>query len=150
MLDVRLSLPDDIWDLSEEERQERGWLSDDLCVLDESRFFVRGLLEIPIPELENRFAYGAWAEVDADVWQEVLELWRDEGGRLHPPFPGELANELAPYRGTRGLRVAIQLGPLEVVPSLRLEDDDHPLVRDQRRGITAERSDELAATVLHR
>jgi hypothetical protein len=147
MLDIRLSLPDAIWSLGEEERERRASLGDDFAVLDDERFFVRGLLEIPIPDLEVRFGYGVWTEVAMSDFQELLRRWRDPDQA--PAVDSILANELAPYVATTGLAARLEPVSADRLPRVELADSDHPLVTDQRIGISAGRSDELAATVLH-
>jgi hypothetical protein len=147
MLDIRLSLPDPIFALDDEERDARAWLADDFAVLDEERFFVRGLLELPILELGSRFGYGTWVEVAGDEFQQLLEHWQDPD--QFAPVKGTVANELAPYVGTEGLRATLSPVSVDTLPSVTLDDAAHPLVADQQAGITADRSDELAATVRH-
>jgi hypothetical protein len=147
MLDVRMSLPDAIYLLDGDEREQRASIGDDFAVLDEERFFVRGLLEIPIPELDGYFGYGVWTEVSARDFRELVERWTDP--EQAPPVDAALANELAPYVATIGLAARLEPVSAERLPSVELADSEHPLVADQRRGISVTRSDELAATVLH-
>ena len=147
MLDIRLSLPDPIFALDDEERRARAWLADDFAVLDEDRFFVRGLLELPILELGSRFGYGTWVEVGGDEFRQLLEHWQDPD--QFAPVKGTVANELAPYVGTEGLPATLSPVSVDTLPSVTLDDAAHPLVADQQAGITADRSDELAATVRH-
>jgi hypothetical protein len=149
MLDVRLTLPGPIFALDEEERDRRAQISDDMCSLDDGRFFLRGLLEIPIPELHSRFAYGAWVELRQADWQRAVRLWDDPAGMEEPPFSGYLTDDLAPYAATSGLAALLQLEEVDRVPSIEVVDRSHPLGRDQLHGITIARSDELAAVVLH-
>jgi hypothetical protein len=149
LLDIRITLPAPIFELAEEERELRAQVSDDMCSLDDSRFFLRGLLEIPIPELGSRFAYGAWVELQHADWLRAVELWDDPAGIDEPPFSGYLTDELVPYEDTRGLPALLQLEEVDRVPSIQVLDRTHPLGREQRDGISAERSDELAAVVLH-
>jgi hypothetical protein len=148
LLDIRLGLPHDIHRLDTDERARRTWLAEDFAVLDDSRFFVRGLLELPIPELESRFAYGTWCEVEMPDFQELMRHWRDEG--QFAPVDCVVANELEPYRDTIGLPATLHATSPEKLPTVDLGDAPHTLVHDQREGITAGRSDELAAVVLHR
>jgi len=147
MLDIRLSLPGPIFALDDEERDARAWLADDFAVLDEDRFFVRGLLELPILELGSRFGYGTWVEVGGDEFRQLLEHWQDPD--QFAPVKGTVANELAPYVGTEGLPATLSPVSVDTLPSVTLDDAAHPLVADQQAGITADRSDELAATVRH-
>jgi hypothetical protein len=110
---------------------------------------VRGLLQIPIPSLDSYFGYGAWVEVDADSYDRLGELWNDERGQVEPPFPGRLANELAPYRETLGLPLMLKLREVELLPSVEIVETDHRLRADQQNGISEARAQELAATVMH-
>ncbi len=148
--DIRLGLPQPIFLLDEEERQRRAWVEDDFAVLhaaDRDRHFVRGLLELPIPEEDGRFGYGSWIEVSPADVAALGELWDDEDGWRSDPFTGKLANELSPYFATEGLSVRLRLRDVSMLPLVELEDGEHELVRAQRMGISAHRAHELAATV---
>jgi hypothetical protein len=149
MLDVRMTLPDAIHALPEAERRERAWLAEDFAVLDERTFYVRGLLEIPVPELATRFAYGVWLEVDEPDFRFLLEHWDDPAQAGFHPVDARLANELAPYVATEGLIASLQPVSADLLPLAALHEIDHPLYRDQRAGISSGRADELAAVVLH-
>jgi hypothetical protein len=152
-LDIRMGLPEPVFELSDDERDERAEIADDWCVFKDldgvERFYVRGLLQIPIPALEAYFGYGIWIEVDAASFDRLGELWGDESGRDEPPFAGRLANELAPYEGTVGLPVMLQLREVERLPSVELVETDHQLRAEQRSGISEARAQELSATVSH-
>jgi hypothetical protein len=147
LLDIRLGLPGVIHALDPDERAHRAWLADDFAVLDDERFFVRGLLELPIPELDDRFAYGTWCEVAMPDFQELMRRWHSD--EQFAPVQCALANELEPFRETTGLRATLQATSPDKLPTVDLADAPHELVRAQRDGITAGRSDELAAVVLH-
>ena len=151
MLDIRLGLPDDVFALSEDERERATEHGEDWCILRTGapRYFVRALLEIPVPELETYFGYGHWAELDEAGFERIRALWDDPSGADEPPFAARLANELAPYRATTGLRVLIRLRDVDLLPTTELMDAPHELVADQRGGITAAQAQELAATVAH-
>ena len=88
-------------------------------------------------------------EVDADSYDRIGELWADEQGHEEPPFPGRLANELAPFDGTFGLPVMLQLREVDLLPRVELVETDHRLRAEQQNGISEARAQELAATVMH-
>jgi hypothetical protein len=148
LLDIRLGLPHVIHVLDADARTRRAWLADDFAVLDDSRFFVRGLLELPIPELDGRFAYGSWVEVSMPDFQELMRHWHDE--EQFQPVECTVANELEPYRDTVGLRARLRATAPDKLPAIELAAAPHELVEAQRHGISLDRSDELAAAVLHR
>lgn len=147
LLDIRLGLPHVIHLLDADARTRRAWLADDFAVLDDERFFVRGLLELPIPGLDDRFAYGSWVEVSMPDFQELLRHWHDDA--QFAAVECTVANELEPYRGTLGLRATLRATAPDRLPAIELADTPHDLVDAQRRGISVRRSDELAAAVLH-
>jgi hypothetical protein len=148
--DIRMGLPQPIFLLDEEERPRRAYVEDDFAVLHDpagDRYFVRALLELPIDGEDGYFGYGAWVEVSGEDAAELGELWtRDDGWRAGP-FAGTLANELSPYAFTEGLPVRLRLRDARLLPLVELEDDEHELVRAQRRGISPHRAHQLAATV---
>ena len=148
LLDIRLGLPHVIHLLDADARTHRAWLADDFAVLDDERFFVRGLLELPIPGLDDRFAYGSWVEVSMPDFQELMRHWHDD--EQFDPVECTVANELEPYRDTLGLHAMLRATAPDRLPAIELAAAAHDLVDAQRRGISVGRSDELAAAVHHR
>ncbi len=151
--DVRVTYPGPVARLDADERAQRVIATDDFCSYTEPggtmRHFVRGLIEIPVPEESSYFGYGAWVELDAHQIERVASLWRDATGADAPPFEGTLANELRPYVNTEGLSAVLELREVERLPAITVSGS-HRLVTDIRRGISVARARELAGAVLHR
>ena len=148
--DIRMGLPQPIFLLDEDEREQRSLVSDDSAVLhgeNGDRFFVRALLELPIAGEDGYFGYGAWIEVSEPDFAALRELWDDDDGWRSEPVAGKLANELSPYAFTEGLSLRIRLRDVELLPLVELQDGEHELVRAQRYGISPHRAHQLAATV---
>jgi hypothetical protein len=147
LLDIRLSLPDAVFALSESERASKARVADDWCLLaddERTRYFVRGLLQIPVDELQDRFAYGVWVELTESDYRRVGELWDDPRGFEAAPFAGVLANELEPYPRTSGLPVTLGLRDLDVLPEVVVAEPTHRLAAEQRLGVSAARAEALA------
>jgi hypothetical protein len=136
-------LPDEVWALPEEERDSQARFNDDLCQWGD-RFFIRCILPMPLKGTDDYFGWGAWAEVDAEVFERYLELY-DEDGREEPPAPGKLANKLEAYTNTSlGTRVLIQFQDPGERPTLTLpEGDKSRLAQEQREGVDAARHHEI-------
>jgi hypothetical protein len=148
--DIRMTLPEPIFRLDEEERSRLAYVEDDFAVLnhpDGDRHFVRALLELPVAGEDDYFGYGAWIEVSEEDVAELGELWHDEAGAHTEPFAGRLANELSPYAFTEGLPLRIRLRDVQRLPLAELDDGEHELVRAQRHGISPTRAHQLAAIV---
>ena len=145
--DIRMGLPGAIFALSDEQRTARVWLADDFAVLDDERFFVRGLLELQVRDDGGRFGYGTWVEVPSRTFATLMRRWDDP--RQFTPTGCLLANDLPPYEDTVGLPATLQPVAPARLPLVELDDAEHLLVDEQRDGITVERSRELAAVVAH-
>lgn len=112
--DVPLSFaadsPDRYANLKSEDRDLRGVIDTDQCIVDEKWFFVRGCLEIPILGDSEPFLWGLWALVRQEVFDEISDCWSQEGReKNHGPFKARLANSMSVYPETLNLKVEIRV-----------------------------------------
>jgi len=136
--------------LKSEDRDLRGVVGTDQCIVDETWFFVRGCLEIPILGCGEPFLWGLWASIRQEVFDEISECWSQEGReRTHGPFKGRLANSLSVYPETLNLKIAIRMQRVGTRPLFFVEEAEHQLGIEQRLGITQTRAMELASFLLH-
>jgi hypothetical protein len=145
MRDVRAGLPEVIFALSDEERRRRVVVSPggDFATLDGERHFVRALLEVPIPSEDDCFGWGVWVSLTAADREEVAERWLDPES-VGRSYPGRLATRLHAYGETLGLSGTLTLRDVDKLPAFDLRESAHPLVVEQRAGISLERARELA------
>lgn len=134
-------------------RSERDELTSDLCTWTDDAgmlsYFIRGVLYIPIVGTDETLGYGVWSSLSEESFERVVELW-DDARRVHePPYFGWLSNSLPAYPETLNLPVDVVTAQLDLRPAIVLHDGDHPLVREQREGITMERVREIAALNMH-
>jgi hypothetical protein len=152
--DIRVGLPDPVFALAEADRARQAELGDDFCIYAETsdalRYFVRGLLHLPIRgDLNADFRYAVWVETDGPGYLGLTERWHDDLGHESAPVFGRLANELLPYPGSEGLDAALQLREVSILPAVILVESKHPLSLAQRHGIDEAQANSLAETVLH-
>lgn len=141
--DWAFTLPDEVWAISEPERSKVARFNDDLCQWGE-RYFIRCVLEVPFTDKDGVFGWGAWAEVEWEVFERYLELY-DEDGWSEPAHNGLLANELSEYGQTIGVPVLIQFREATKRPALDLlPTDQSRLGLEQRQGIDHIRHHEIA------
>ncbi len=133
--------------------REQDLLTEDLCrwTDDEGKpnYFIRGLISIPVLDADDAFRYGVWSSLSEASFRRVVELWDDPARVLEEPYFGWLSNSLPGYPDTLSLPLDVVTPALELRPSFLLHDGDHPLVREQREGITTARIRELAELNLH-
>ncbi|WP_184722269.1 DUF2199 domain-containing protein [Caulobacter sp.] len=145
--DWGFTLPDEVWEIPEDERDAQARYNDDLCQWGD-RFFIRCILPVPLKGEDDFFGWGAWAEVEAEVFERYLDLYEADG-RDEPPLPAKLANRLAPYPGTTlGTRLLIQFQDPDERPILTLQEGDKSrLAQEQRDGIDAARHREVLSVL---
>ena len=104
---------------------------------------------MPIEDHEEPFVYGVWSSLSEASFRRVVELWDDPARIEEDPYFGWLSNSIPGYPETVNLPLSVITGSLELRPSFLLHDGDHPLIREQREGITTARVRELAEVNLH-
>ena len=147
-LDIAFAKPAAYLAVSESARASRCRATNDLCVIDGTRFFVRGTVPVPVRELDEYFVWGMWAEVSRRVFNRYREFY-DADGSGEPPHAGRLCGDKAMkgYAGVEGHPVAIQFGPADRRPVFTLKPSEHLLSREQQAGITLHRVHEILSAI---
>ncbi|HEX8606556.1 MAG TPA: DUF2199 domain-containing protein, partial [Pseudoduganella sp.] len=111
-MELTFRRPDDVAKLSADDRARLVRENDDLCVLDGQRFFIRGLLPLPVESRELHYCIGLWVEVTQATFQRIYDLWDSDEQLNEQPFAAQLANEIPTAGGSLGLRAELRLtGP---------------------------------------
>jgi hypothetical protein len=135
------NMPDHAWAVPEEEREQRVQLTTDTCVLDNEHYFIRGLIGIPVHDYPDVFGFGVWVSQK----RENFLAYRDNQDSAEiGPFFGWLSTAISYYReDTINLKTMAHFKGEGLRPSIELEETDHPLSLDQRRGITLDKAWEI-------
>lgn len=131
------------------EEQERCELTEDVCVVDEKFFFLRGRLQLPVIDGDEPFTWGVWASLSKDSFQQTLANWDRDGRESMPPLFGWISTAIPLYPETIHLKSHVITQPIGFRPLIELEPTDHPLSIEQRNGITIDRVRQIAEAVLH-
>jgi hypothetical protein len=138
-------MPDAIYNLSEQDRTARCYISTSVCTLDHERFFLRGLLPLPVSGRSRAYNLGVWAEISLARYRRVYERWSDPAQSDEPRFSGTLANRLPlNNQDTFGLQLSIQLTGPKTHPDFFLDTSVHPLYYEQTQGIDEHRAVEYS------
>lgn len=129
------AVPDPYSALPEEQRAERSKLTSDLCIIDADKFFVRGMIEIPVEGSAESFTWGVWVSLCSRDFDEFLDLYEEENREDQGPYVGQLASQLPGYPETLGLSVTVHLRNNRIRPRVVLTQADHPLATEQKKGI---------------
>ena len=141
--DFGFRLPDEVHELTYLDQYRRARRNSDLCTLDESRYFIRAVLPLPMPETDNEFRWGVWVEVSKPSHDLYVEKF-DDAAEDEPRFPGIVVNAIPGYDGTIGLSVDVQLGAEGERPALYFPAaTTHALALEQRSGISRKRHHDI-------
>ena len=142
ILDIVFRQPQSFLDLSDS-KKESCKISDDLCVFgDFERFFVRGVLELPIQGTAEVFGWGMWVEIEQDDYENMIEKWEKDMSN-EEPFSGRLDTIPPGYETDLKYEVSIQLQDKDTRPFFALKSNNSKLYLEQQNGITIERVAEL-------
>lgn len=149
-IELVLVLPQPVFELSDDERTKRCDISGDMCAIDRSRFFIRGLLPIPVRGRGVPYRIGLWAEVNESTFGRIYALWEDPSQVDEPLLPAILANDVPLVPSTMGVEVDIRLTGPATRPDFYLRDTPHPLAIEQRHGVNAHRALEYGDRTIQR
>ena len=133
-----------------DEREARCRLDLDACVIDDSEYFVRGCLEIPVQGESEPLSWGVWVSLSEKSFRQWVDCYLSEKRSNIGPFFGWLNAAIEPYPDTMDLKTRVHLRDGFVRPFIELEPTDHPLAVEQRESISVARVAELYARVVHR
>jgi len=148
-LEVGFDLPDEVFAIPKSERTTRARFTPDLCILDGTRYFLRGVLPIPCSGHDAPFGLGLWVETTKQAYERYVVLYSDPGQGNEPRFGATIANAVDGYWDLLGVLAEVQLISAEDRPRLYITDTSHPAARDQMRGITETQAFEILFPYLH-
>jgi hypothetical protein len=132
--DVAYDRPYYVTEVPDAEFASRVFLTSDLCVLDDTHFFVRSVLPFRIRGAEDDFYWGVWSTLSEQNFLRYQAAYDEDMSGWDAMF-GYLSNELPGYPDTLNLKLSVQTQRQGDRPLLTLEPTDHPLAVDQRDGM---------------
>ncbi len=130
-------------------REERCWLTDDRCVIDDKHFYIYGSLELSIRGQSSPFIWGVWVSVNKNDFMRDQELIGFEGRESEPPYTGLLSTDIPLYPPCLDLVCEVHTRPVGYRPVMIRRPADHPLVQEQQQGISIQRRQEILEWCLH-
>lgn len=125
------------------------WIDPDYCVIDDTDYFIRAVLEIPIHDSDERFVLGAWTTLSAANFERERQLVSDPTRVDEPVYFGWFANRLWQYPDTLNLKCNLITRAPGLRPAIQLQPTEHPLSLEQQNGISQQRFQDLCEQFLH-
>jgi hypothetical protein len=118
----------------EQEHNPKSLLTEDLCIINNTDFFIRGVIEIPVHDYKHEFGWGVWITHK----RENFEIYRTNPDTSSiGPFFGWLSNQLNVYTpSTVNLKAMAEYRGNGLRPKIIVEPTDHPVAIQQRDGIS--------------
>lgn len=139
--DISMSFPEDIWALNPIERYLRTRTATEFCTLDESRYFIRAVLPVPINYEKDEFLWGVWCEVSRHDHDRYVKAYAEGVLGDLGVIKGWLANDLPVYEEAVGLEVELHCSQ-EERPRVTVLSDS-VLKTEQDDGIDRTRHEEI-------
>ena len=141
--------PEQYFQIPENEREKRSDITQDTYVLDEKHFFIKGQVKIPVSDNEDDFAWNVWVKVSEEDFIREQEQWFEENRFLSEPYNGTIDTQLICYPSTLGLKVKLRTQKVGIIPTVELEESDHPLFLEQESGINMDRVSDFAKKLIY-
>lgn len=138
-MDLIYRKPAGYFKIPQDERAARIICNDDICVIDNREFYIRGVLPIPIINSSDEFHWGAWARVDQDDFKTNLEYWDGNIPENLPSLHGTLSGGPKDYPESDMIPVEIILQSGNQRPIFIVLPTDNLLYIDQQNGISMEK-----------
>ena len=132
-MEVAFDSPDAYLQIPTEERNTRVKLNADFCVIDGVRFFIRGVVPVPVDTRDRDYCWGVWAEIDEPSFELILKTWNDDDVSHLDPIPGSIANTVPEYEDSLGLAVTLELR-VDTRPFMRIVSES-AFRSDQEKGV---------------
>ena len=133
----------------ERERDARVRLTEDVCVIDDEWFFVRGCLDIPVHGHTEPLRYSVWLSLSRSSFGQFEALLEQVDRTSDARFFGWLCTAIPGYPDTQLLKTMVHVRPWPARPFVELEPTEHPLAAEKREGIPPWRVQQIAERVMH-
>jgi hypothetical protein len=144
-MDYAFAAPRNWLALAETERSARCKLTDDICVINDVEYYVRGCLEIPVSGISEKFVWGVWVSVSEESLRYYLARWDAQIDENEPPRFGWLSTWISGYPEPNEIRCHVFLRSGNLRPRVVLQPTDYALAIEQHHGISLDRVKQIAA-----
>jgi hypothetical protein len=121
------------------EKRPETFLNEDFCAIEDTDFFVRGIIELPIIGTAETLRWGVWGSLSRENFEKLLNLDDEPARDELPPMFSWLSTSIPEYPQTLSLKMYAHVQEPNQRPSFEMELTDHPLAQEYHNGISPER-----------
>jgi len=130
------------------ERNERIEMKESLCVVDETHFFHRGRITIPITDFSEDLIFNVWASISEENFNRRMNLWNDPKRVEEKPYFGWLQTYVPTYGETLDIRSIAVEREAGLIPEIKIIEEGHALKIDQENGIIYKKALKIISQIL--
>ena len=134
--------------IPDNETEKRCELTQDICVIHNTEFYIKGNLFISVDNNEE-FSWNVWVQIPKKKYERMQESWEDENRILEEPYEGLLSTQLIVYPDTLNLKVKVHTQSVGYRPKIEILEISHPLFLEQESGITMDRVISFAKQIMY-
>ena len=126
--------PDHYVDVPENERDTRINRNSNICTIDNEMFFIRGVLRIPLTDIDKDFGIGVWVSQKEQNFETYIDNFNSS---TIGPFFGWLSNTIPFYKeDTINLKTMAHFQDGDQRPLIVPDENEHQLFKDYENGIS--------------
>jgi len=133
--------------IPEDEIAARVEITESLCVIDETYFFHRGRITIPIIDHDEDLIFNVWTTISRENFEIRNTIWNDAERINHPPYFGWLQTSIPAYGDTINIKTMVHENEVGLIPNVEVEPE-HPIGQNQLNGITYQTALEKVQLIL--
>jgi hypothetical protein len=118
--DLRFLMPDHMLGVQSVDRNSRCKIDSDFASIDDSEFFIRALLYVPVQNTKDPMVVNFWVRVDRDTFFDYYENFENPTSHMKSA-PGKLGNYLPPFAPCLDLDVVLDFGASDSPPRISLK-----------------------------
>ena len=108
-IEVIFQFPDAYFDIPGEERVTRVKKNNEICIIDDEHYYLRGVLPVPSKVKGRQFyRWGVWIKIDLETYRIIYDNWDVEDQSHIKGLRGKLANEISYYGNTLNKAMRVQ------------------------------------------
>jgi hypothetical protein len=142
--------PDSYWDVPPNRIYSDIELTSDTCIIANQYYFIRGSLEIPINDLNDKFEFGVWVSLSYESFKTYVSYLDKKKRNNVAPLFGWLNTNIDYYGNTLNYKTMVHLRNDFIRPFIELEDNDNYLNKDFKFGINSDKYQEIYKHYFHR
>lgn len=140
--------PDYYFSVPPEERESRIKMTESLCAIDDTHFFHRGRITIPIKDYKDDLLFDVWTSISEANFFKRDEMWEDPQRIHNEPYFGWLQTVVPGYDHTINIKTMAYESEMGMIPTIKVIEEHHPLTLDQENGISFEEAVKRVDSIL--